>query len=190
MTYARTLLTASSMVALLAAPAAALTMDGSAMTRGTDMGDTIGFTYSDSGTTGTIGAAAEVKGTDRGDTLLGTEASTEGTTGNTFKDSKPVVADADNSDTLGMDGFDGQLMADSDFVGDAVVTSDDVTIGSIDQVWEAEDGTQYLVVAVDQSADQTAQRFLLAADGEMASDGTINLMLTQAEVDAQLASKM
>lgn len=202
------LLATTAMVALTAAPLAALTLDtNSALGRydmiypqvdptdstGPATGDAAGSVASGDGDAVAQPDPDDSTGPATGDAA----ASTAGTS-----DDGTAVAEQDPDDSTGpATGDDGEatqtampslapglkIDAESGFVGNSVVTSDGVQVGLVQEVVTHSDGSKMLVVVRD-GGMSTESRFTLTVDGAAVADGQVSLAWTEAELSSAVSA--
>lgn len=202
------LLVTTAMVAFIAAPAAALTLDtntqigayamiyppvASGDSTGPATGDTAASVAGEAGTATAPADPDDSTGPATGDgAVAGAETSGGGT----------VVAQPDPDDSTGAATGDmgGEVMLsqpamapglkldpDSAFNGNRVLSSGGTEIGVVQEVVTQSDGQKLLVV---QQAGATGSdgRFTLTVDGAAVADGEITLGWTEAELSAAIAA--
>jgi len=188
------LLAGASIAALLAAPAAALTVGTDAIDAGTEMGSTLGVNYSQSGSTGMgtqSGGEIDVYN-DRTETLRAeTELEEANDAENTYEaqvDSE-IIRPSDESATLGETVFPGEEMAESRFIGNTVVSADGTTLGQVNRVWMGQDGMQYFEVSIADELDLGGDSFLLGVDGNAEADGELILDVSEADFENRVRAQ-
>lgn len=83
-------------------------------------------------------------------------------------------------------GVDLNLVSDSAFAGNVVMTSDGMEIGQVDEVWLGTDGNARVFVKLTETNDDAIERFMITVKGDASADGTIQLGWSEAELMAAL----
>lgn len=105
-----------------------------------------------------------------------------------------VAATAAANGDADLNGDGGaQILTQSAFMGNSVITADGKTVGTIDKVWLDGSGKSHLQVKLNDSLDRDYSHFSVMMNGEANADGSVKLGWTEAELmstlDAQVAAQ-
>jgi hypothetical protein len=202
------LLVTTALVAFIAAPAAALTLDANTQIGSYEMiyppvdpTDSTGPATGDA--TGSVaGSGAAVEPPPDPDDSVGPATGDGAANDSAASSGGAAVTQPDPTDSTGpATGDDGdqatiaepamapgmQIDAESAFIGNRVLSSDGVEIGVVQEVVTQSDGSKLLVV-VQNGGTESESRFTLTVDGAATADGEISLGWTEAELSAAVGA--